>query len=311
MTMNDLDEQFEDPRDAQALDYLIEASFDPSCIERMPAELRARAQRILGELGAIHAYPAAPPSDLLVEATLARVQRADADERERWRLPQWQRVRSRWGLPNLVAVAALLILAAGVAVPVAAQVRRSHSQSLCAHSLRSLGGGLAAYAADHRGMLPMTAGLASFLGSSDEAPAPMAENARHLEMLSSKGYCSADCTRCNGSRNLSYRIPTHRAQLHLTATARSPVAADANPVQALVQRGLVPQTFDIDSPNHGNTGQNVLFSDGSAAWLDSPVLQFGPGGPTDNIWVIRGRDGRETVDFRGARPGALEILLAN
>jgi len=311
MTMNDLHEDFEDERDAAALEYLIEAGFDRSCIGRMPAALRANAERLLGELNAIDRYPVDPPSELLVEATLARVARADEQTRERWRLPQWHVPRSRWGLPNLVAIAALLIVAAGVAIPVTAQVRRSHSQSLCANSLRSLGGGLAAYAADHRGMLPMTAGLAGFLSGPTEQAAPMAENARHLELLSTKGYCNANCTRCNGARNLSYRVPTHRSQLQLAATARSPVAADANPVQGLVQRGMMPPTFDLNSPNHGQSGQNVLFSDGSAVWLGSPRLQVAPNATSDNIWVIRGRDGQETIDFRRAGPSALEILLVN
>jgi hypothetical protein len=311
MSKNTPHEEFDDERDAAALEYLIEAGFDRSCIERLPAALRANAERLLGELDAIDRYPVEPPSELLVEATLARVARADEQSRERWRLPQWNAPRSRWGLPNLVAIAALLIVAAGVAIPVTAQVRRSHSQSLCANSLRGLGGGLAAYAADHRGMLPMTAGLASFLGGSSEQEPSMAENARHLELLSSKGYCDANCTRCNGARDLSYRVPTHRSQLQLAATTRSPVAADANPVQSLVQRGFMPPTFDLNSPNHGQSGQNVLFSDGSAVWLASPRIQVAPNGWTDNIWVIRGRDGGETIDFRRAGPSALEILLVN
>lgn len=311
MTTQDLSEEFQDERDAAALEYLIEAGFDRSCIGRMPAELRANAERLLGELGAIDRYPVEPPNDLLVEATLARIARNDEQTQERWRLPQWHAPSSRWGLPNLVAIAALLIVAAGVAIPVTAQVRRSHSQSLCANSLRTLGGGLAAYAADHRGMLPMTAGLAGFLTAPAEQTPPMAENARHLELLSSKGYCHANCTRCNGARNLSYRVPTHRAQLQLTATARSPVAADANPVQGLAQRGVMPPTFDLNSPNHGQSGQNVLFSDGSAVWLASPRMQVAPSAASDNIWVIRGRDGKETIDFRRAGPCALEILLVN
>ena len=114
MSKNTPHEEFDDERDAAALEYLIEAGFDRSCIERLPAALRANAERLLGELDAIDRYPVEPPSELLVEATLARVARADEHSRERWRLPQWNAPRSRWGLPNLVAIAALLIVAAGV-----------------------------------------------------------------------------------------------------------------------------------------------------------------------------------------------------
>ncbi len=92
---------------------------------------------------------------------------------------------------------------------------------------------------------------------------------------------------------------------------RSPVAADANPVQAMVRRGVMPVNFSISSQNHAQRGQNVLFSDGSVIWMVTPNLSNGPRGLFNNIWVIRDKNGIETFNLRANPKHALEIFLAN
>ncbi len=92
---------------------------------------------------------------------------------------------------------------------------------------------------------------------------------------------------------------------------RSPVAADANPVQAMVRRGVTPVNFSISSQNHAQRGQNVLFTDGSVIWMVTPNLSNGPKGLFNNIWVIRDKNGIETFNLRANPKHALEIFLAN
>jgi len=316
--MNETDELHIDPTDARALDFLIAAQFDPASIDRMPQELRVNARRLLGELAQIDSYPVAPPNDALVDATLARIAQEERRQAERMNISSQAQpsFRRRFGLPNILAVAAVLIVAAGVAIPVAGQVRQGQSQALCASGLRTLGGGLSAYSADNRGVMPMAAGIASFLSDSNSnnvaaTDSGILDHARHLDMLSSKGYCDAKCTRCNGSRNLSYRIPLHRSQIHLSAMSRSPVAADANPVQTMLRKGIIPGSFDCSSVNHDQRGQNVLFTDGSVVWMVSPIAMQGPMNLSDNFWVIREKNGRESMNIRAHSGSPLEILLAN
>ncbi len=302
-----------DPNDDDALDYLVEAQFDAAAIDRMPEHLRASARRLLGDLRAIDDYPASEPSSLLVDATLARIAQDERQRALRMSITDASQtsIRRRIRIQNLAALAAMLIVAAGIAIPMSAQVRNSQSQTMCAGGLRTLGGALSAYAADNQGIMPMTAGLGSFFTDSLEKETDVIDNARHLEILSKNGYCDAQCTRCNGARSLSYRVPLHASQTSLGTMRRSPIAADANPVQILLRRGIVPRTFDLGSFNHAQRGQNVLFSDGSVVWSISPVLKSGPFGLPDNIWMIRAKNGVETGDLRANPKHPLEVLLMN
>lgn len=310
--MNKPEETNINPVEAEALDFLIAAEFDPTAIQRMPEHLRANARRFLAELQNINSYPVESPSDALIDTTLARIAQEERRQSQRLSFSNSQpSLRKRLGIPNIVAVAAMLIVAAGVAVPLTNKVRQSQTQLMCANGLRTVGSGLSAYAADNRGVLPMTAGLGSFLTDSTSMESGIIENAQHLDMLAKNGYCDAKCTRCNGSRNLSYRIPMHHSQKNLSSMQRSPVAADANPVQTMTRRGITPVHFMMSSQNHAQRGQNVLFSDGSVIWMVTPNLSNGPRGLFDNIWVIRDKNGVETFNLRSNPRHALEILLAN
>ncbi len=295
--------------DAQALDLLVEAGFDPSAIDTMPEHLRDRARRLLSTLGKLDAYPTPPASETLVHATLARIDQEERRQRDRLRLEP--AARRRWNIPNVVAVAAVLLVGVGILYPVANEVRSTNSQAMCASGLRSLGSGIAGYSADHGGAMPLTASLVPGAGAVPAADAGVLDNARHLEMLASKGYCDAGCTKCNGARTLSYRVPLHPAQVQLAALPRSPIAGDANPVQPLAQRSGSVINADLRSTNHGQRGQNLLYSDGSTGWTISPVIRIGPSGREDNIWVIRGNDGRHSLDLRNRSEDMWDILLAN
>ncbi len=300
-------------QDAEALDFLIASGFDPASIDRMPTHVRDRARKLLEALQAIDDYPVAPPSTLLVDATLARIAQNERQRADRMTLTSTpaMSLRRRMGIPNFVAVAAMLIVGTAVAIPITNEVRNNQSQSMCASGLRNLGGALSAYAADNRGILPMTASLGSFLTNQTDQSSDVTENARHLELLSTHGYCDHKCTRCNGSRNLAYRVPMHKSQVNLASSGRSPIAADSNPIQAHVRQGVLPRSFDLDSLNHNQRGQNVLFSDGSVVWMSSPILQNGPLRLPDNIWIIREKNGAESWNLRANTGSPLEIILMN
>ncbi|MSR28292.1 MAG: hypothetical protein EXS03_01795 [Phycisphaerales bacterium] len=300
------------PDDAEALDFLVESGFDSASIERMPERLRPRARRLLESLRRIDSYPASAPSDTLIDATLAIVAQEEHRRSQRFRLDG--RSGRRWNLPNAVAVAAVFLVGIGVLYPVANEVRSTNSQAMCASGLRGLGGGFSAYAADHMGSMPQMASLAGpLLGGpgATKVDSGILANARHLEMLASGGYCDAGCTKCNGARALSYRVPMHARHTQLASLPRSPIAGDSNPVQPLIQRGGTLLSADMRSQNHGQRGQNLLYSDGSTAWTISPVIRAGSGGPEDNIWVIQGRRDGSSVDFSQPSGELWDIFLAN
>lgn len=297
------------PDDEQALELLIEAGFDPSATEAMPEHLRDRARRLLGSFAKLEQYSVAAPSETLVHATLALVDRESRNQRERMRFEPFS--RKRWSLPNVVAVAAVILVGVGIVYPMANEVRATNSQAMCASGLRSLGSGIAGYSADNGGSMPLTASIVPLSGALPAPDAGVLDNARHLEMLASKGYCDAGCTKCNGARTLSYRVPLHPAHVQLAALPRSPIAGDANPVQPLAQRAGNIANADLRSVNHGQRGQNLLYSDGSTGWTISPVIRVGPSGHEDNIWVIRGQNGAHSLDVRSRSGDVWDILLAN
>ncbi len=306
--MNEQDQPKINELDAQALDSLVESGFDDSAIERMPEPVRARARGVLASMRRLESHPPLPPSDTLVDATLARISQAERQQRDRFRFDG--ALRRRWSLPNVVAVAAVLLVCVGVLYPVANEVRSTSSQAMCASGLRSLGNGIASYASDHSGALPSMASLMPALPG--QAPdAAILDNARHLDMLARKGYCDAGCTKCNGARALSYRVPLHDRHVSLAGLPRSPIAGDANPVQPVAIRAGTVANADLRSVNHGQRGQNLLYSDGSTGWTISPIIRVGPSGHEDNIWVIRGRDGRPSLDAKMRTGDVWDILLAN
>ncbi len=309
--MTDHNEPTLDSDDAEALDALMECRFESAAIDRLAEPLRARARGLLSDLRAIDEYPVSEPSDALVDATLARIAQAERQQAERLSVPAQLSLRRRLHIPNIVAVAAVLLIAAGVAFPVASQVRASSSQAMCASGLRTLGSGIAAYASDHAGAMPSAPATASILPLTSTSDAGILENARHLEMLSQKGYCDAKCIRCNGARNLSFRVPLHTAQTSLTRIGRSAIAADANPVQAILTRGATPSSLELRSLNHEQVGQNVLFSDGSSFWTITPLLPAGPQRVRDNIWVIRSASGTATINLKECSGSPTDIFLAN
>lgn len=301
------------PLDARALDWLIDHGFSLDGIAAAPTELQDRARRLRSELAPLEAYSVAAPSDTLIDATLARIARSDADADAAMRMqPASPRV-GPFRLPELIAVAAALFLAVGVLFPIAHQVRGSSAASLCSASLRKLGGAMHGYAADNSGSAPVMAGLGSLLSpASTPTPEDLSRNHRSLDVLTHKGYCVAGCTKCNGARMYSYRVATHPRQLRLATLPATPIVSDANPLVEAMRRGQ-RQGLDagMNSANHGGSGQNVLFTDGSTVWTATPMYKGPQSRAPDNIWLFQLRDGSEGLDLRQMSRRSGEVFLAH
>lgn len=297
--------------DRRVLDRLADHGFDASCLEGLSIADRRRGERILGQLGLLDSYPdgipdglvTEPDADLLVDATLARIDREESARAGRLRIradPAASAAgpfRPSFRLADLVAVASAAILITTVAIPLVRSTRETSGRADCMNTLRRLAMGLDAYAEDFRGAMPVTAGfsLAGGTGSGDAIGAwSRSRNGENLSPLVAGGYCNAGDLRCPCDRHggagvgWAYRIPA--AGPGWEGADRTAVAADRNPIADLTLAGRPIGSVILNSENHGGEGQNVLWSDGSIEFLSIPCLQRpGPADhphlTVDNIWI--------------------------
>jgi hypothetical protein len=237
-------------------------------------------------LRALDAYPVEASDPSLVDATLARIDAAEREQAARMRLDRAPRRRTAWA--DLGGIAAVILIAAGVAWPMLGRMRASALQSSCANNLRAMGAGLSTYANDHRDFLPVTAGLSSLL-----SPNPSTldwntyEHSGNLVAMANKGYCSMSAMQCpacaSGTphKHFAFRMPASDRPFRLKVVARGALVADANPALELRRAGK-PAAANMASWNHAQSGQNVLFGDGAILWLNSPEVDG------DNLFLPRG-----------------------
>jgi hypothetical protein len=269
--------------DQAALDRLIDRAFEAQAGE---GEDAAREQAVLEVLRALDAYPVEASDPSLVDATLARIDAAEREQAARLRLDRAPRRRTAWA--DLGGIAAVILIAAGVAWPMLGRMRASALQSSCANNLRAMGAGLSTYANDHRDFLPVTAGLSSLL-----SPNPSTldwntyEHSGNLVAMANKGYCSMSAMQCpacaSGTphKHFAFRMPASDRPFRLKVVARGALVADANPALELRRAGK-PAGSNMASWNHAQSGQNVLFGDGAILWLNSPEVDG------DNLFLPRG-----------------------
>lgn len=304
--------------DAAAVDALIDAEFD---LDRVPEAMRPRAAAALAFFRRLEAVPGAEADDAsldaLVDATLLRIDRHEEAASERLSIERHAEMRgvskARLRFSDFVGVAAVLILAISIAVPLTSHVRTSRGIAACGSGLRSLAGSFDAYAGDHQGAMPFAASLVPGLDFASGL-FPTGAGYRHgeqLRTLESKGYCAAAA--CLGCPNhptpggtYSYRVPAHREELVWGRHPTLVIVGDRNPVIELVLGGERVR-LEMCSPEHDDRGQNVLRGDGSTEFLRDPRVTGADARP-DNIWLPA--DG--TQGFGGdVRTEAGDVFLLN
>jgi hypothetical protein len=292
--------------DEAALDAWVMMGFHT---ERVPGSLRERArrhERLAAIVTTVETGSGAAPG-ALIERTLAKVQASIDGAEGRMNLEN-QRVRLGSGirLADLVSVAAVLLIAAAVVWPVFNQFRDQSRKYACANNMRNTAGAFGSYALSNRDSLPMA--TSSFGGGPwwNVGSREGRSNSANLFQLTRSGYARLADLACPGNpaaptgqaspqatdwRNIdevsySYQIMFGKEQPTWSQGSgskgdRAVVMADRSPVVVKSIRGEAVSPL-ADSMNHRSHGQHVLFSDGSAEWLRSPVLANG-----DNIWLPR------------------------
>ncbi len=288
------------PEDREALDRLVERGFAAPAGGRSED---ARERALLELLQKLDAYPLEASDPSLVDATLARIDAADREQSARMRLDRAPSRATRWA--DLGAIAAVLLLVAGVAWPSFSRMRASALQSACANNMRALGTGLSHYANDHRDYLPMAAGLGGLM-----QPKPSTldwntyEHGGNLIAMANQGYCGVQqvtCPACAAGvphKHFAFRMPAADQPFRLTVVARGALVADANPAIEMRRMGR-PVGPTMASWNHAQSGQNVLFGDGAILWLTSPEVDG------DNIFLPR------SIRRADLMPNMVELPLGN
>ncbi len=284
------------PTCADALDSWTHSGYDAS---RTPAVFRehAIAHQRLAALATAPVVGERRGRETLIDSTLARVQREiDASEgnlsTERWRGP-----RAGLRLTDIVSIAAMLLLATAIILPVASSLREGQRRTVCNSNLAGVGGALGMYAMSNASSLPMAnAGadprwidVGQATGSSNSANLYVLVRTNHvsLEQLACPGNPQAPTVRLGSDQrdwrrleeiSYSYRISPWNQRLRWGDQGASVVMADRSPVILRVAMGD-PFTPDANSPNHAQEGQHVVKADGDVDWATSPIISG------DNIWL--------------------------
>ena len=283
--------------DQRLLEELVEAGYDPSRIDRdCTAEERERLERLASLLRTLEEYPVEDASegadDALVNATLARINRAEIEQESQYSIqhhmtdPDVREPRRRvLRFPDLISVACVLLIAGAMFWPLLGNLQQHSSELSCANNLRHMGYAFSSYSADHGGAVPMShAGISSSWDT--------ISNAVNLVPLVEGGYCREGHLNCTGEHTedaqqftYSYQFHIHDPRLIWGGTPRQfVVLGDRNPIIDALRSGrsIGPGT---GSRSHGERGQNILLSDGTVVWLESPVI-----GGSDNIWLPSDRE---------------------
>lgn len=292
--------------DRDAIDSLVLAGFRP---ERVPSALRERAEAASGLLERTSAVSADEQAwlDSSRSARIDGVMATIASSKQRSALPFEQpAARGGFRFNDLIAVAAMLLLASAVAIPVFGSVRQQQVQSACFGRLGSVAMAVGQYAGDHRDTLPMaTAGFgSSWMRVGQDASE---SNSANLFTLARTGHATVSQLACPGNPfapetmeattgrdwrqlrevSFSYQILPEELRRVYALPAGSVVLTDRSPVvlRAAAGQPIVPEE---NSPNHRTSageglGQHLLHLDGSTEFVTSPVLARG-----DNLWLPRG-----------------------
>lgn len=312
-----------------------ERDFDPilldlhlghlSTVEQADVRKRIAAEPELAEqdaalaamFAALNAPQAAPMPPDLVARTVARVQAAGPaprvvrprDELTAHVERQDVGIIRLGNLRDIVAVAALIVLAVGIGVPGLLHMRERSQRLGCSYNLAQLGVGLQQYASTYASSVPFAGfgRMASWQPTDDPAMVTV-PNRRHVYPLLRLHFVQdprlficpsqphvpmpADLVQRYydflEGRNISYAYQNMAgARPSANDDARLPILSDENPLfedgLPLLDARRFQRPELANSRAHDGGGQNILTLGGHVRWATTPLA----GIDDDNIWVLQ------------------------
>jgi len=277
----------------------------------------AKAKQLLGLLDTLEDDPDSQAPGDLTERTLERIQQARQSERFAQQVQMLSGPRSSFGLSEVLSVAAVLLIAVSLAMPMLSRSRSDAQRLACQTNLATAGMGFGRYAQDNQGALPQTladpTGTWWDVGSVQQGTAPVRSNSAHLYVLVRGRYVQPQDLSCPSnahaadpaqlttehrdwpnaaSVSFSYQNQKGRVVFRIDRAPHTAVLADRNPLFITTdgQKVRFNTRIRIDAPSHahGNTGQNVLLATGGVNWTVKPMIALPLQADADNIWTARG-----------------------
>ncbi len=284
--------------DQAACDEYVESGYSVEAVQDAPRAKKLEALGVLVASGDV----SRGSRESLVTRTLSGIQaHIDAEEsttklepRAGFQLP------GRWA--DLVSIAAMLLLAASVIMPIMSGMRSMNQQGICFNNMNQTANAFGLYTGANRDMLPMaTAGFGPTW--MDVGTTPERSNSSNLYTLIRNQFAGLDDLACPSNPNAatgdadpeawdwnsleeisySYRIMPQGGMraTSIDQPVRVVLLSDRSPVVLRIKANQAVRPEE-NSPNHDHTGQHMLMLDGSATWSDSPMLDS-----RDNIWLPR------------------------
>jgi hypothetical protein len=293
------------PADTAAFDRLASEGFNAELLSSLSGDEQQRGEATASLLGLLEHYPADELSDedqqTLVDATMARIRRAQDDRRDRMQMdnhPVMLGRGLRFRIAEGLAVAAVVAMATAALWSFGTTAR---DRAMSADSRRNLG--------------DLHAGMTSFFDATggyamQDAPSPVGELLHggpamtlNIEQVVDAGYCPVEAlmnSRRPGSGHggFSFAVLAPGHEPHL-ASSQMILAGDRNPVLAGLLDGKTYAEAMSDAPWHVRLIEqpSVLFSDGHTEDLKHATHGL------DSVWQVE--------QAPAAGPAPIEIFLAH
>jgi len=289
--------------DAAVLDHLAIDGFDPSIATELEGDMRQRGEAASALLSLLDEYPAedlsAEDQQTLVDATMARIRRAEDDRRDRMRMdshPVMMGRGLRFRIAEALAVAAVLAMATATIWSFGTTARDQSMSAGARSNLGDLHAGLAAFR-DSTGDTPLKDASEPVERLLSGGPARMID----LNTVAAQDFCDPRCLRNPrrpgaGRGGFSFAVLAAGHEPHL-AHGQVILAGDRNPALAglLSGKGYDESMDDIRWHARLVDRPSVLYSDGHTE--DLPAEHVGG----DRIWGVEPEPG----------PAPIELFLAH
>lgn len=289
--------------DARVFDTLAEDGLDLDSIESMTGDDRKRGEKLKNLFSLLEHYPVEDASEDLVNATLARVNRAEEERDQRLQIQTASGLSNqlsgrRLKFPDLFATAAMMLLAVGVIWPVMNHARQSRMTALDHDNMTEVHDGMTSYASANNGATPMqSVAQASIL------PDPFnwmgSDAGKHNEAIrkACDGYAQTnDFHQPEGSLKsdpYSFQLWQDGDQ---SIGSDQPMVSNTNPLPLMngPSGSLILAEALKNSRSHAGAGQNVLFGDGHVEMFQVSEINgdrlWDPGSTSEGtiIGILRG-----------------------